>query len=332
MWEDHDRAFCLSYLQRLYNPQFKMEAVNNAMAGAAVTQKFHPVRHYLKSLKWDGVLRLGSWLVDAFGVEVDPYHFAVGSKFLRAAVRRIKDPGCKFDSVLILEGPQNIGKSRACRKLFGDEWFTDNLPSDISGRDMSDALQGVWGVEFGEIEHLLRSEPESIKAFLSRQIDRYRPAYGRMPVERPRQCVFIGTTNNDDYARDATGNRRLWPVKCEFADVEWIERWRDQLWAEAYATEPGAPLWLEDEVVQAEALSQQEARHDEDPWEDGILGYLLGRKAITIPEIMAEHLQLSKDKQSKAFQMRIAKIIKRDGWSKSVERAGNRTIKRWTRA
>lgn len=330
-WEEHDRAFCLAYLQRLYTPSFKMDAVNAAMAGAAVTQKFHPVRAYLDTLKWDGVSRIGSWLVDAFGADIDPYHHAVGAKFLQAAVRRIREPGCKFDSVLILEGPQNIGKSRACRKLFGDEWFTDNLPSDISGRDMSDALQGIWGVEFGEIEHLLRSEPESIKAFLSRQVDRYHPRYGRMPVERPRQCVFIGTTNNDDYARDATGNRRLWPVKCEFADVEWIERWRDQLWAEAVATEPGAALWLDDEVVQAEALSQQEARHDDDPWEEKISGYLLGRRVVTIPEIMTECLEIATDKQSKAFQMRVAKIIRREGWKKKTERVGDRTLKRWQR-
>lgn len=330
-WEEHDRAFCLSYLQRLYSPQFKMDAVNTAMSGAAVTQRFHPVRTYLEALKWDGQPRIGSWLVDAFSAEIDPYHAAVGAKFLRAAVRRIKEPGCKFDSILILEGPQNIGKSRACRKLFGDEWFTDNLPADISGRDMSDALQGIWGVEFGEIEHLLRSEPESIKAFLSRQVDRYHPRYGRMPVERPRQCVFVGTTNNDDYARDATGNRRLWPVRCEFADVEWIERWRDQLWAEAVATEPGAALWLDDEVTQQEALAQQEARHDDDPWEDKIAEYLFGRRSVTIAEIMTEGLEISTDKQSKAFQMRVSKILKREGWAKKVDKIGEKSIKRWRR-
>lgn len=330
-WEEHDRAFCLAYLQRLYTPMFKMEAVTSAMSGAAVAHRFHPVRAYLDSLKWDGNKRIGSWLMDAFGAPPEPYYHAVGQKFLWAAVRRIKEPGCKFDSMLVLEGKQDIGKSRACRILFGDGWFTDTLPADLSGRDAQDALQGMWGIEFAEIEHLLRSEPEVVKAFLSCQVDRYRQSYGRMPVERPRQCVFIGTTNNDDYARDPTGNRRLWPVKCEYADADWVERHRDQLWAEAVATEPGAALWLDDELVKAEAAEHQASRHDDDPWEDGIAGYLLGRMSITIPEIMTEHLTIPMERQNKSAQMRVAKILKRSGWGKRVDRSGVTTLKRWHR-
>lgn len=330
-WEEHDRTFCLAYLQRVYSSQFKMESVTSTMAGASVAIKFHPVRDYLATLKWDGIPRIGSWLTEAFGADVDPYHHAVGSKFLRAAVRRVLYPGCKFDSVLILEGPQNIGKSRAARKLFGDEWFTDNLPSDLSSRDTQDQLQGVWGVEFGEIEHLLRSEPETIKAFLSRQVDRYRPSYGRMPVERPRQCVFIGTTNQDDYARDPTGNRRLWPVKCEFANVEWIEGWRDQIWAEAVATEPNSPLWLEEELVQQEALEQQAARHDDDPWDARILDSIRGMNSISIPDLMHDILFIPVERHTKSQQMRIAKLLKRSGWVKDRTMEKGERSRRWVR-
>jgi len=330
-WEEADRAFCLAYLQRVYNARIKMETVTSAMAGAAVMKRFHPVRDYLKGLVWDGVPRIGVWLTDAFGAAQDPYHHAVGSKFLQAAVRRILHPGCKFDSMLILEGAQDLGKSRACRALFGDEWFIDTLPADISGRDMSDSLQGVWGIEFAEIEHLIRSEAEAIKAFLSRQIERYHPRYGRMPIERPRQCVFIGTTNNDDYARDSTGNRRLWPVRCDFAAADWIAEQRDQLWAEAVATEPSAVLWLDDHVAKDEAIAQQAARQDDDPWQEGIHAFVRGKSSTTIPEIMTEHLSIEKSKQDKRFQMRIANILKRDGWARELVRADGRPIRRWIR-
>ena len=317
-WEEADRAFALAYLQRAYSQKFRMETVSAAMSGAAVSKRFHPVREYLDGLVWDRVPRIGTWLVDAFGADQDPYHHAVGTKFLQAAVRRVRRPGCKFDSVLILEGSQDIGKSMAVRHLFGDDWFTDNLPVDLTGKDICDAMQGVWGVEFAEIEHLLRTSPETTKAFLSRQIDRYRPSYGRMPVERPRQCVFIGTTNNDDYARDSTGNRRLWPVRCQTVNRGWIADWRDQLWAEACATEPDATLWLDDDGVREDARQHQAARHDDDPWQDGILTFVAGRERVAIPDIMGEHLCLSKDKQDKRAQMRVAGVLRRAGWHRSL--------------
>ena len=265
-WEEADRVFVLAYFQRSYNSRFKMDVIAASMLAAAALKRFHPVRDYLDGLIWDEQPRIGSWLSDAFGAALDPYHHAVASKFLVAAVKRIRHPGCKFDSMMVLEGSQDIGKSRACRALFGSDWFSDTLPADVSGRDISDALQGLWGIEFAEIEHLLRSEPETIKAFLSRQVDRYRPSYGRTQVERPRQCIFVGTTNQDDYARDSTGNRRLWPVRCDFVDVGWIEKWRDQLWAEANHRSESASLWLDDSVAREAAIQQQAARQDEDPW------------------------------------------------------------------
>lgn len=318
-WEAADEALCLSYMQRMYSSQFTMNTIVSAMTGVSIALKFHPIRKYLESLVWDGIYRVGRWLVDAFGANDDEYHKAVGSKFLAAAVRRVKQPGCKFDSIPIFEGFQDIGKSRACRELFGDQWFSDNLPTYIASKDMSDALQGLWCAEFAEIEHLLRSEPETIKAFLSRQVDRYRPVYGRTTVERPRQGVLVGTTNNDDYARDSTGNRRLWPIMCHFADADWLKANRDQLWAEAVQLEPGMKLWLEDVAVRETAKCHQAARHDEDPWEDGILSWLVGRtNSVTVPMIMDDHLYLSKDKQNKSGQMRIAKVLKRAGWSKST--------------
>jgi predicted P-loop ATPase len=317
-WDRADEAFVQSYFQAVHNDNFNAPIVGTAMTGAASGNRFHPVQDYLDGLKWDGTRRASVWLHAVFGCPSDAYHHAVATKFLSAAVRRVRHPGCKFDAMLLLEGEQNIGKSRACRALFGEEWFTDTLPSDLRGRDAADALTGVWGVEFSEIEHLLRSEPEEVKAFLSRQIDRYHPRYGRDVVLRPRQCVFIGTTNRDDYARDSTGNRRLWPVTCTQVNVEWIEKHRDQLWAEACELEPSAKLWLIETDANAQATERQAQRYQEDPWEEQIAGFITLRAEIGIPEILQECLKLQTDRQDKRAQMRVADILRSRGWRRNT--------------
>ena len=197
-------------------------------------------------LQWDGKPRIDHWLVNTFDCDNTDYHRAVSAKFLIASVRRVMHPGCKFDHMMILEGFQGLGKSTVLRKLFGDDNFTDQIPDDLKSKDASMSLMGVWCLEFSEIDHLIRSEVEVIKAFLSRQIERFRPPYGRGFIDRPRQIVMVGTTNLDDYLKDSTGNRRFWPVSCKTASVEFIEANRDQLWAEAvYREKIKETIWLE---------------------------------------------------------------------------------------
>lgn len=325
-WEASDRTLFQAYFERIHNPKFSSHIIGNAMESVAVGRRFHPVRDYLRSLVWDGVDRIDYWLQKTFGTPDDAYHRAIGSRFLLAAVRRIMRPGCKYDTVLLLEGAQDIGKSRACRALFGDDWFTDTLPSDLRGRDAADALTGVWGIEFAEIEHLLRSEPEESKAFISRQIDRYYPRYSHAFVERPRQCVFVGTTNRDDYARDSSGNRRLWPAACQFAVVEWVMDNRDQLWAEAVADEPDAVLWLDDDVARAAASSEQAQRYQEDPWEEQVMAFLSGRYDASIPEILVSGVHVPIERCDKRSQMRVADILRSRGWRRN---RGGALGRRW---
>lgn len=330
-WEAADVGLVHAYFQRQYCDKFSAEAIQSAMQTEATINPFHPVRGWIDSLKWDGEPRLQFWLIDTFGCDNDLYHKTVAVKFCTAAVRRIRKPGCKFDSMLILEGDQDLGKSRACRTLFCDEWFTDSLP-DLSGRDASAALEGIWGLELAEIEHLIRSEPETVKAFLSRQVERYRPSYGRTVVERPRQCVLIGTTNRDDYARDSTGNRRYWPVRCVKADVEWLLNNREQLWAEAAVIEAaGEALWLDDAVVRIEAKLQQSMRNDEDPWEGQIIGWLNLRDTVQVAEILVECLQLPADKRNKSAQMRVADILRKNKWTRDLSRRAGRVGRWWDR-
>ena len=189
---------------------------------------------YLDLLQWDQKPRLDTWLTEYAGADDTPYIRAVGRLVLVAAVRRIRQPGVKFDEMLVLEGPQGNNKSSALAVLaIRPEWFSDDLPLMCSGKEVIERTSGKWIVEAAELSGMRQGIIEHIKAFLSRQIDKARMSYDRLPTERPRQFIVIGTTNSGHYLKDTTGNRRFWPVKVEGFDLEALARDRDQLWAEA---------------------------------------------------------------------------------------------------
>jgi putative DNA primase/helicase len=168
----------------------------------------------------------------------------VAARWLISAVARVFQPGAKADCCLILEGGQGIGKSSALR-ILGDPWFTDEI-ADLGGKDASFQTQGVWIVEIAELDSMNRSEVSRIKSFMSRNVGRFRPPYGRRIVESPRQCVFAGSVNHNVYLRDETGGRRFWPVECRSIDLAGLKRDRDQPWAEAvFKYQAGSPWWLE---------------------------------------------------------------------------------------
>lgn len=207
------------------------------IAGVADDNKFHPIQEYLKSLpEWDGVPRIDGWLKKHFHAEgPDFYLNEVLTLWLVAAIRRVFEPGAKFDWMLILEGNQDIGKSSFVQILASSKYFIDRL-GDLGDKDAAQVLQGIWLVEMGELKELKRSEIETVKGFITRQIDKYRPSYGRASIEAPRQCVFAGSTNAEKYLIDDTGNRRFIPVKLNgMLDFKQLEEDRDHLWAEAYA-------------------------------------------------------------------------------------------------
>ena len=321
LMEDTDLPLLQAYMQRIWSPMFGKMTVQDAVISVAVAHQYHPVTDWLDTLRWDGKKRIDHWLSAAFDATNDAYHRAVGAKFLIAAVRRPRQPGCKFDHMMILEGDQGIGKSTAARELFSDEWFSDSIPADLSSKDAAMALLGVWCLEFGEIEHLIRSEPETIKAFLSRQTDRYRPPYGRGYVERPRQGVFLGTTNSDDYLRDSTGNRRIWPVRCRSVDMEWIRLNRKQLWAEAAVREAtGEAIWLSEDEAATLAVTAQSNRLAEVPWERAVMEHVAPFKRIQIPDVLRIAVGLSLDKQTRRNVLDVAEILKRNGWVRWVGR------------
>ena len=212
----------------------------------------------------------------------------------------------------ILEGAQGTLKSSLLRAIaVRNEWFSDSLPHNLASRDARQHLSGVWIVELAEIAQFRRSEAEAVKDFLSCQIDRFRPPYGRADISVPRQCVFIGTTNSDIYLRDVTGNRRFWPIRI--TDVRLVEARAivDQLWAEAYAAYSSGEKWWLDGHVEEMAVLEQEGRLERDPWHDSIATFVerrTGGSWFTTADVL-KHLNVPIERRERSHEMRVGAVL-----------------------
>jgi predicted P-loop ATPase len=231
-----------------------------------------------------------------------------------AAVRRVMEPGCKCDHVLVLEGAQGIGKSTALATLAGS-WFSDEMP-DMGSKDSAIQTSVAWIHEFAELAALARSQVEAIKAFVTRTVDIYRPPYGRATVEVQRQCVFAASTNTQQYLADETGNRRWWPVRCgERLDLDALRRDRDQLWAEAVVRcDAGVPHWLDEQAVEQEARAEQDARRTEDPWLEPIRAFLVGSTDTTMTDVLLRGLELDARHCDTSAGHRASRCLRALGW------------------
>ena len=314
-FSDADASQVQEWLQRAGLPKIGREVVHQAIHLRAQERAFHPVRDYLDALAWDGVERLDGWLARYMRAEPSPYVSAIGRMFLVAAVARIIQPGAKCDYVLVFEGPQGAGKSRACA-ILGAPWFSDSLPDVTRDKDAAQHLRGKWIVEISELSALGRAEAEALKSFISRPVERYRPPYGREEVVEPRQCVFIGTTNRSTYLGDDTGGRRFWPVRVGMVDVAALTADRDQLFAESIvAYRSGAQWWPDADFEREHIRPQQEERFEADAWEAAIASFLAGRSRVQVSEIARDALNLETAKIGSKEQRRIAAILGRWGWS-----------------
>lgn len=277
-WSDADDADLRYYLERIYGLSGK-DKIFDAVNVVAMAHKFHPVRDYLDACEWDGEPRLETLLIDYMGAEDTPYTRAVTRKTLVAAVARIYRPGCKFDYMLTLRGRQGLGKSALIAKLGGD-WFSDTFTT-MQGKEAYEQVQGAWIVEIGELAGMRKAEAETIKLYISKQSDRFRPAYGRRLQEFPRQCIFIGTTNESQFLRDSTGNRRFWVVDTPNTPTR--DLWDDltddeirQIWGEAVALyHKGEELYLPPEL-ETVAREVQQIYEEENP-KVGIVAQYLDR-------------------------------------------------------
>ena len=275
-WSDTDDAALRYYLERVYGLSGK-DKIFDAVNVTAQDASFHPVRDDLDGCGWDGVPRLETLLVDYLGAEDTPYTRAVTRKAFVAAVARIYRPGCKFDYMLTLRGRQGLGKSALIAKM-GGRWFSDTFTT-MQGKDAYEQVQGVWLMEVGELAGMRKAEAETIKLYISKQVDRFRPAYGRRTQEFPRQCIFVGTTNETQFLRDTTGNRRFWVVDTPNAPVR--SMWSDltpevvrQIWGEAAELfRKGEELYLPKDL-EAAARAVQETYEEENPKVGVVAQYL----------------------------------------------------------
>ena len=262
-WRDADDAQLISYVDSHYGT-FSARNYDIAVAKVTDDRSYHPIREFIENLpEWDKVPRVDTLLIDYLGADDNEYVRAVTRKTLCAAIKRVLYPGCKFDSMLVLNGPQGVGKSTLIAKLAG-EWFSDSLNlGDTKDKTAAEKLQGYWILEIGELAGLKKAEVETLRSFLSRQNDIYRAAFGKRATPHLRQCVFFGTTNAESgYLRDTTGNRRFWPVKTPGTGIKhsWdlTPEMICQIWAETLVyVKQGEKLYLSAEL---EALSKAEQR------------------------------------------------------------------------
>ncbi|WP_070413140.1 VapE domain-containing protein [Pseudomonas lundensis] len=314
-WGDIDDIRVMKWLAQQYNLRVKASSVIEAVSVVAHDHSFHPVRNYLNKLEWDRVPRLDTWLNTVMGVAQSGYSAKVGKRWMISAVARVMRPGCKADSVMILEGGQGEGKSTAMSILGGD-WFMDT-PFALGDKDGFQAIRGKWIIELGELDSFNKAESTKAKQFFSASTDTYRESYGRRTNDVPRQCVFVGTTNQDEYLKDATGNRRYWPVACTKVDLDLLRDMRDQLWAEAMFCYEAGEIWWVNRDETAMFSEAQDERFVVDEWEGPILNWLeesqIG-ETTSGSEVLASALKLDFGHWGKPEQMRVGAIMHRLGW------------------
>ena len=277
-WNESDLGAIQIYLERVYG-LYTPSKLKGILLAIAAERSYHPIRDYFDALPaWDGVPRVETLFIDYLGSPDTAYIRAIARKMMVAAVARIYEPGIKFDSVVVLNGPQGMGKSSFFAKL-GGKWFSDSLTiSDMKDKAAPEKLQGYWILELGELAGLKKMDVETVKAFITRQDDKFRHSYGYSVEDHPRQCIIVGSTNNGDgFLRDVTGNRRFWPVTCTTNSPHrpWeVESVVPQLWAEAYTLyRAGEKLFLSLEE-EKQASMEQTAALESDVREGMIAEYL----------------------------------------------------------
>jgi predicted P-loop ATPase len=341
-WTDADTTRAQAWLAREYSLDLGADTLGSAVWAAAERTVIDPLRDYFEPLRgtWDGVERVDTWLSGALGAVDTAYTRAIGRRWLISAVARALRPGVKVDCVLVLEGPQGVRKSTALATLCPNPglFFDDDL--QIGDKDAAQSLRGKWICELGELAALSRHELGTLKAFVTRGTDTYRPSFGRTARDFPRRTVFAASTNESEYLKDPTGNRRWWPVRVAVVrpiDIEALSAYRDQLWAEALQLlEAGAPHYVDTPELAALCSTEQTQREQGDPWEEHVAAYLAGLLAkagspgdehpaacecvrcrgVTVSAVLTSSIGLQRDKQGRGEEMRAGVILRGLGWTK----------------
>lgn len=279
-WRNEDDAQLYCWVSARYGVQFPENKFSKALMAVTDRRRYNPLVDYLNGLpEWDGVERVESLLIDYLGAADNAYTREVTKRTMIGAVMRAYEPGCKFDYVLVLDGKPGIGKSTLLSTL-GGEFFSDSLSlTDTKDKTAAEKLQGVWIMEIGEMQGTRKADIEAMKGFISRQVDEYRPAYGRVVEHRPRTAILCGTTNSmTGFLRDTTGNRRFWPVTVTGVDDGRV--WsiskdeRDQIWAEAVSLYECGEVPYLDPKMEEQARAEQLNAMEYDERVGGLIEYL----------------------------------------------------------
>ncbi len=317
-------------LPYIYGLKATEKAISSILRLVASENRFHPVVDYLDALEWDGKPRVDHLLSRYFGAADSDLNRILSRRFLISAIARARKMGSKVDCVLILIGPQGARKSSGLRALCGDEWFADTVLS-LSSKDGLESLRGVWIYELAELDSLKKAEMSRTKAYLAAQVDHYRASYGRNPEDRPRGCVFVGSTNEAQFLTDPTGHRRYWCCKVGSIDLDSIDTDRDQLWAEADTYYRGGEQWWLSPAEEALRVNAAEEHEVVDPWRETISEFLTPRlHPVTMSEVL-DHLDLDSARRTMGASRRVGAILRQLGREKARERRNGIRVKVWAR-
>lgn len=349
-WTPQDTTRTSAWLFAVHGLDVGTSMIEDAVLAVAQQRIVHPVREYFASLTWDSTPRVDAFFSTYCRSPDSPYVRGVARMLFLSAVARIQRPGCKVDTIPILEGLQGVFKSSMLAAL-AHPWFADT-PLPIGDKDAYQGLRGVMIYELGELVSLKGRDAARVKSFASSPVDHYRPSYERRVRAVPRHCIFVGTTNEAHYLADATGARRFWPVAVTQIDLEAVRRDRDQLWAEANVRFANGEPWWPSRELEALGSSETDARFEGDPWEAPLLAWLERpvhirfdehghrhelpvdpNSGFTMSEILAHAVGVSLERQGKRDQERAQQILRRAGWvrEKNPRRVDGERVRHWQR-
>lgn len=320
-WRDSDDINLTLYIQRdIGIAKIGRDVVSQAVIAVAHRNSRNCVRDWFDSLKHDGTPRIEQFFSDCFGADESDYTRAASRNFWLSMPARVYTPGCKVDTMVVLEGPQGVGKSTALQAIGGD-WFAEQHESATNPKAFAEILQGKLLIEISEMDAFSRAEVNRVKQAISCPADRFRASYGRHANDHPRQCVFVGTTNRDDWNRDETGARRFWPISCKGSvRVDIVRENREQFFAEAIVRhKAGESHW---EMPAEETKAEQEGRYQADPWLENVHDIIKGESSVTTSRV-AEKLGVPLERRDRATEMRIGACLRFLGWVRRQKRGSD---------
>jgi len=329
-WRDvDDLNLTVDFQDRIGIKAISVSVVADAIQQYAHRRPRHVIRDWLGTLTWDGEPRLDQAFEDHWGVVCDDtlpcdYVRAASRNFFIGLIARVCRPGCQLDTMVVFEGEQGAKKTSALRVLGGD-WYGLSSES-VTRKDFFEGLQGKWVVELGELDAFSRAEVTRVKTVISTPVDRYRPSYGRSARDYPRQCIFCGTTNHDDWGNDETGLRRFWPIPCGDIQIGGLRAVREQLFAEACVRYRADESWWE---MPSASAAVQADRQQRDPWTDRVLTGVAGLSETTMEDICTRVLRLDTKDVTMIVAKRVGRILALANWTKRNRRRQGQQGKLW---